>query len=256
MISIILAGGYARRLWPLTKDIAKPLLPIGEKCVIDYIMEKLVGLDEIDKIIVSTNLRFKDDFEEWAKRYPDINLEFVHDKSYREEEKPGAVKALSNITSGLQDDCLVIAGDNLFTDDLGKIVKEYRRRKATIIGLYDVGDLELAKNYGVVVVDDDLKVVSMEEKPSRPKSTLVSTGIYIFPRKVLPRFKEYIGSGQNPDEPGRFMRWLLGVEPVYGYVLSGEWYDIGTLETYRRVLERFAPSGEKDKNFPVFEFLR
>ena len=256
MISIILAGGYAKRLWPLTRDVAKPLLPIGEKCVIDYIMERLVDLDEVDKIIVSTNLRFKDDFEKWSRKYSDVNLEFAYDRSYREEEKPGAIKALSNITSGLQDDCLVIAGDNLFTDDLKKMMEEYRKREATMIGLYDVGDLELAKNYGVVVVDDDLKVVSMEEKPSRPKSTLVSTGIYIFPRKVLPRFKEYIEGGRNPDEPGRFIRWLLGLEPVYGYVLSGEWYDIGTLETYRRAWESFASSGEKDKNFPILEFLR
>jgi len=247
VISIILAGGYAKRLWPLTKEVAKPLLPLGEKRVIDYVMEKLINLDEIEKIIVSTNLRFKEDFEKWAEKYSDIHLEFAYDKSYREEEKPGAIAALANITSGLRDDCLVVAGDNVFTDDLRGLIAEYRSREATTMGLYDVGSLELAKNYGVVVVDEDFKVVSMEEKPQKPRSTLISTGIYVFPRNVLPRLREYIEGGQNPDEPGRFMKWLLNREPVYGYVLSGEWYDIGTHETYRRAVERFAPADEKDK---------
>ena len=240
MISIILAGGYAKRLWPLTRRIAKPLLPIGEKCIIDYIMEKLMGLDKVDKIIVSTNLLFKEDFERWAERYSDACLELVYDESYREEEKPGAVKALSDITTGLCDDCLVIAGDNLFTDDLRGMIEEYERRGTVIIGLYDVGDPELAKNYAVVQIDRDLRVLSMEEKPDDPKTTLVSTGIYILPKKVLPKLREYIESGRNPDEPGRFLEWLLESEPIYGYILSGEWYDIGTQETYRRALERFS----------------
>lgn len=241
MISIILAGGYAKRLWPLTKRVAKPLLPLGKKYIIDYIMEKLMRLDELDKIIVSTNLLFKKDFERWAERYSNACLELAYDKSYREEEKPGAVKALAEITSRLRDDCLVIAGDNFFTDDLRGIIGEYKRRGAVIMGLYDVHDLELAKNYAVVQVNRDLRILSIEEKPDDPKTTLVSTGIYILPRKVLPKLREYVESGHNPDEPGRFFEWLLGSEPIYGYMLSGEWYDIGTQETYRKALKRLSP---------------
>jgi len=256
MIAIVLAGGYAKRLWPLTKEIAKPLLPVGEKRVIDYIMEKLTKLDDVHKIIVSTNLKFRKDFEKWAEQYADVNLQLVYDKSYREEEKPGAIKALLDITSGLNDDCLVIAGDNIFTDDLKDMIKLYHEREATVMGLYDVQDIELAKNYGVVIVDKDLKIISMEEKPQKPKSTLISTGIYIFPKGILPKLREYIECGRNPDEPGRFMKWLLESEPVYGYVLSGEWYDIGTRETYRRALECFGYSGEKDKSFLSLKDLR
>ncbi len=248
MISVILAGGYAKRLWPLTEEIAKPLLPIGNKRIIDYIMEKLMNLNRIRKIIVSTNLRFKEDFENWAKNYPDTNLELIYDRSYREEEKPGAIKALSDIASGLHDDCLVIAGDNLFTDSLEKMIEEYDRRGTVLIGLYNVSVLELAKSYGVVQVDHDLRILSIEEKPGNPKTTLVSTGIYILPERILPKLTEYIVGGYNPDELGRFLEWLLKLEPIYGYILSGEWYDIGTWKTYKSALERFQ-AGEKDKNF-------
>jgi len=256
MISIILAGGYAKRLWPLTMEVAKPLLPLGDRLVIDYIMEKLMRLEEVERIIISTNLRFREDFERWAEKYRGISLEIAYDKSYREEEKPGAIAALANITSGLRDDCLVIAGDNVFTDDLRGLVAEYRARGATMIGLYDVGDLELARNFGVVVLREDFKVVSMEEKPRDPRSTLISTGIYLFPRSVLTRFGEYLGEGRNPDEPGRFMKWLLEREPVYGYILSGEWYDIGTHETYRMALERLASGRERDKRGSASGFSR
>ena len=109
-----------------------------------------------------------------------------------------------------------------------------------IIGLHAIGDLEPAKNYAVIQVDRDLRVLSIEEKLDDPKTTLVSTGIYILPKKVLPKLREYIESGRNPDEPGRCLEWLLESELIYGYILSGEWYDIGTQETYRRALERFS----------------
>ena len=240
MISIILAGGYAKRLWPLTKEVAKPLLPIGGRRVIDYIVEKLMKLEDVEKIIVSTNLRFRSEFEKWAREWPEADLEIVCDRSYREEEKPGAVKALSDIVSSLDSDCLVIAGDNLFTDDLRNMVAEYRRRKTVVMGLYDVRDLSLARSYAVVEVDREMRVISIREKPEKPESTLISTGIYLFPRRTLPRFREYLESGRNPDEPGRFMEWLLQRETIHGYILSGEWYDIGTPETYEKALASFS----------------
>ena len=240
MISIILAGGYAKRLWPLTKEVAKPLLSVGGKRVIDYIVEKLVKLEDVEKIIVSTNLRFRSEFEKWAREWPEADLEIVCDRSYREEEKPGAVKALSDIVSSLDADCLVIAGDNLFTDDLRNMIAEYRKRKTVVMALYDVKDLNLARNYAVVEVDREMKVISITEKPEKPESTLISTGIYIFPKKTLPRFREYLEGGRNPDEPGRFMEWLLQRETIHGYILSGEWYDVGTPETYKKALASFS----------------
>lgn len=240
MISIILAGGYAKRLWPLTKEIAKPLLPIGNKVIIDFIMEKLMELNAVDKIIVSANLRFRNDFEKWARRYSGKNVRIVFDKSFREEEKPGAVKALAEITSGLSDDCLVIAGDNIFTNSLKGMIEEYESRAAPMIALYDVKNLELAKHYATVEVDSDGKIVSFEEKPTDPETTLISTCIYLFPAGVLPRIREYVDSGLEADEPGRFIGWLSEREPVFGYFLDGEWYDIGTPSVYSTVLKRFS----------------
>ncbi|HDD42337.1 MAG TPA: nucleotidyltransferase family protein [Nitrososphaeria archaeon] len=243
MIAVILAGGYARRLWPLTREVAKPLLPVGGRRVIDYIMDKLRGLEEVGEVIVLTNFRFKRDFEKWAEQYAEVNLRLAYDSSRCEEEKPGAVKALSDVASEIRDDCLVIAGDNLFTDDLKGILEGYRRRGTATIGLYDVGDLELARNYAVVQVDEELRIISIEEKPAHPKSSLVSTGIYVFPERVLPKLSEYLEEGYCPDDLGRFLEWLLRSEPLYGYILSGEWYDIGTMETYRRALESFSRNG-------------
>lgn len=241
-----MAGGYAKRLWPLTMTVAKPLLPLGKKRIIDYIMDKLVSLKQISRIIVSANMKFKNDFEKWAEQYSGVGLELVYDQSYSEDEKPGALRALSDIVSGMEDDCLVITGDNFFTDDLRGLIEEHMRREATVIGLYVVGDLELAKNYGVVSVGENFRITSFEEKPEKPRSTLISTGIYLFPKSVLPSLREYIESGNNPDQLGRFIKWLIERKPVYGYMLSGEWYDIGTHAEYRRVIERFSITGTMD----------
>ena len=236
MICIILAGGYGKRLWPLTKDVAKPLLPIGDRVVLDYVMDKVLELDELDKIIVSTNLKFEKDFKKWMRKYRDAPLELSVEPSRGEEEKPGAVRALYLLASKLSDDCLIIAGDNIFTFSLKALVEKYKRLRAPLIALYDVGSLELAKNYGVVEVDSELRIIGFEEKPADPKSSLVSTGIYIYPREVVPVMKSYLEEGGGADRLGDFIEWLHKRTPVYGYIVRGEWWDIGTIETYREVL--------------------
>ena len=238
MICIVLAGGYGKRLWPLTRDTAKPLLPIGDRVVLDYVMDKVLELDELDKIIISTNLRFEKDFKKWMRKYCGVPLELSVEPSRKEEEKPGAVRALYLLASKFSDDCLVIAGDNIFTFSLKVLVEEYKRLRAPLIALYDVGSLELAKNYGAVEVDSELRIIGFEEKPANPKSTLVSTGIYVYPRKVIPMMKSYLEEGGGADRLGEFIEWLHKRIPVYGYIVQGEWWDIGTMETYREVLRR------------------
>ena len=236
LICIILAGGYGKRLWPLTKEIAKPLLPIGDRVVLDYIMDKVLELDELDKIIISTNLKFEKDFKKWMRKYPDAPVELSAEPSRREEEKPGAVRALYLLASKLSNDCLIIAGDNLFTFSLKALVEKYGRLRAPLIALYDIGSLELAKNYGVVEVDSELRIINFEEKPADPKSSLVSTGVYIYPRKVISMMKSYFEEGGGSDRLGDFLQWLHKRTPIYGYIVQGEWWDIGTIETYYEVL--------------------
>jgi glucose-1-phosphate thymidylyltransferase len=244
MITIILAGGYAKRLQPLTKNKPKPLLPVAGKPILKYILEKVEELP-VNHIILSTNMRFKSEFEEWlaVNGYGDVDV--VADDSRCEEEKPGAVKALAELTANLHDDRLIVAGDNLFTDGLKGMVEMFNRLRAPVIALYDVKSLEAAKNYSTVTVNQDGRIVGFTEKPSNPKTTLIGTCIYIFPSRILPKIKEYVDKGLGADEPGRFIEWLHKQEPVYGYRLKGEWWDIGTPETYTQANKSFTKLKEK-----------
>ncbi|AEH24937.1 sugar phosphate nucleotidyltransferase [Pyrococcus yayanosii] len=222
---VIMAGGYATRLWPITKSKPKPLLPVGERLIIDYILDKVKELD-LD-VYVSTNRFFARQFEEWAK---ERGIELIIEDTLTEEEKLGTMGALRYIAEKLgSDDYLVIAGDNIFSFSLRDFLNRYEGK--TIIAVYDVGDLKLAKRYGVVLLEGD-RVIDFEEKPATPKSTLVSTGLYIFPEDVMELLEDYLREG-NRDSPGYFLQWLLkrGVE-IKAYKFDDYWYDIGSADSY------------------------
>jgi len=231
LIVIILAGGYAKRLWPLTKEKPKPLLPVAKRPIIEYIIDKLMR-HGIERIIISTNLRFESCFREWLATTSYQRIEIVADKSRSEEEKPGAVGALAELTSKVHNDCLIIAGDNLFTADLKEMINFYRKKSSPVIALYNTKDLNLAKRYATVLLDQDNKILDFKEKPSQPKTTLVGTCIYILPKRTLPKLKQYVENDLEKDQPGRFIEWLYKQEPVYGYILEGYWCDIGTPKSY------------------------
>ena len=239
MIGIILAGGYGTRLYPLTRKIAKPLLRISGKPIMDYIVEKLVELDP-EKIIVAVNERFKDQFLEWLKNRDHLNVELRVEPSRDEGEKLGAIRGLSRLLGEIEGDCIVIAGDNLFTSSLIGFKEFYLEKRAPVVGLYDIGDLNKVKHLSMAEIDRDGRIMKFIEKPKRPTSTLVGIGIYMFPERSIKRINEYLGEGNNPDSPGFFIQWLHSRETVYGYILGGYWWDIGTLEAYyeaKRFLE-------------------
>jgi len=235
MIAIVLAGGYAKRLWPLTLNKPKALLPIAGKPMIDYAVEKLVPLNPpISRIILSTNLRFQPQFREWlrARGYP--NLELVPDSSLREEEKIGAIRALANIMAKTGDeDVMVLAGDNLFTDDLEGFLRFFDEKHASTIALYYAKSVDEARRGATVTIDEEGRALEFVEKPTHPKTTLVGACVYAFPAGIGKRLKEYLELGLPADEPGRFIEWLHKQEPVYGYMLKDYLWDIGTLESYR-----------------------
>ncbi|WP_048150702.1 sugar phosphate nucleotidyltransferase [Palaeococcus ferrophilus] len=226
---LIMAGGYATRLWPITKGKPKPLLPVGEKYIIDYILEKARDLGEV---YVSTNKFFEGHFMDWAERN---GVELIVEETLREEEKLGTIGAISYAVSKLGlDDYLIVAGDNLFSFSLEEFLRRYEGKP--LIAVYDVGDFELAKRYGVVVLEGD-RVVDFQEKPARPRSTLISTGVYALPREVIAMIDDYLREG-NRDSPGYFIEWLLerGVE-VYAYRFDDYWYDIGSADSYLEALK-------------------
>jgi len=246
VIAIILAGGYAKRLWPLTRDKPKPLLPVAGRPIIEYILDKLNSLSEVEHIIISTNLRFENYFRGFAAR--NYSVEIIADRSRCEEEKPGAVAALAEITSNIHSDCLIIAGDNLFTADLRGMINFYREKLSPIVALYDVGEKELAKHYAAALLDKDGRIIDFEEKPQQPKTTLIGTCIYIFPERILSRLREYVEEGLERDQPGKFIEWLHRREAVYGYVLNGYWWDIGTEESYNKANKFFLNITHPNRN--------
>lgn len=239
MIAIILAGGYAKRLWPLTLDKPKALLPVAGKTAIDYVIKKVLRLNPpVSKIIILTNLRFQSQFDMWLESKGYGNVELVPDNSMNESEKVGAVKALCSATSNLDEDFLVIAGDSLFADELDGLVRFFDEKHSSLVALYSARDLDEARRGATVVLDDDRRVVEFIEKPVNPKTTLVSACLYAFPSRISTRLREYAELGLPKDEPGRFIEWLYRTEPVYGYILNDHLLDMGTPESYEEARKK------------------
>ncbi len=232
MKAIILAGGYATRLQPLTDDLSKCLLPIGGRPMVDWILERIRDVEEVDDVHVVTNSRFAQDFEQWALSKEGVT---VHDDgTSTNEDRLGAIGDVAFTLDRAEiadEDVIVIAGDNLFEYDLQGYVDFWRGKgTASAVAIRDVGDLRLASQYGVVELDDDDRVIAFEEKPADPSTTLCATATYIYHREHLPLVTQYLAEGNAPDQSGSFFEWLRSREPVYGYGFTGSWLDIGDKE--------------------------
>ncbi len=239
MKAIILAGGYAKRLWPLTKDTPKPLLEVGGKPIIDYIVEKIESLGEISSVIVSTNAKFGKKFRQWQKKH-DVKL--VIEPSQSEGKKLGSIGGLNYVLSKakINDDFLLVGGDNIFEFDLGEFVRFYRKVRKTSVALYDIRSKKKVKGrYGVCIIDKK-KVSDFQEKPEKPASTLVSTACYIFPKRNIRLIKKYLDEGNNPDALGFFLKWLCSREEIYAYVFRGKWFDIGSFEALAEAKKHYS----------------
>ena len=232
MQAIVLAGGYATRLWPITKHRPKMFLPIGETVIIDRIFEELETDERIDEVYVSTNERFADAFEKHLAASDFTKPQLSVEDTSGESEKFGVIGALGQLIEreGIDDDLLVIAGDNLISFSIGDFLDEFEAREAPTIAAYDIGSRERATAYGLLELDGD-RVVDFEEKPDDPPSTLVSIACYALPADAL-AFEEYLAGDNNPDEPGWFVQWLQAKRAVYAYTFDGAWFDIGTAEGY------------------------
>jgi glucose-1-phosphate thymidylyltransferase len=241
MKALILAAGYATRLSPLTENIPKHLLPVGGRPMVDYVLDRIREVDEVEAIRLVTNAKFAQAFGDWAPE--DVT---VHDDgSTSDEDRLGAIGDIGFVLEreGLDDDLLTVAGDNLFFYSLADYVDWWRGKgEASAVAVYEHPDRELVKQYGVVELDADERVVSFVEKPTDPPSNLAATATYVFHRDHVALVPRYLDEGNLPDQPGRFVEWLYSRAPVYGYRFSGEWYDIGDarqlLEADNRMRER------------------
>lgn len=242
---LILAAGYATRLYPLTLNQPKPLLPVAGKPMIDHVIEKFDSCNEIDEILVITNHRFTEAFESWARkskgRHRGRPIRILNDQSTSDADKLGAIGDIRfAIKRGpVNDDLVIVAGDNLFSDTLEEYVRQCSK-KGVLIGVYDVGDLEAIKNYNNISVDREGKIVFFEEKPKQPQGTITAIALYHYPKSILPLIDRYISEGNNPDQPGRLIQWLYPRHPVFTYPVTGRWLDIGSREMYDEANKIFA----------------
>jgi len=223
---LVLAAGYATRLYPLTRDRPKALLAVGGRPMADWLLDALRPIG-FDAVYVVTNARFAGNFREWAEGK---NVTIVDDGTTSDDDRLGAIGDIGFVIEreGLDDDLVVVAGDNLFSEPLGDFGRVARERGAPLLAIHDVGDLELVRSrYNSIEVDAHGRITYFEEKSEEPRSTLSGIALYFYPRDTLPLIREYLAGGNNPDQPGRLIQWLYPRVDVYTWPVPGQWYDIG-----------------------------
>ena len=243
---IILAAGYATRLYPLTLTRAKPLLPVAGKPMIDYVLDNLAPIEGIDRVIIVTNAKFASQFQDWANDYrahkKALEFTIVNDGSTDDSNKLGAIGDLNLVLDRerIDDDIMVVAGDNLFSEKLTGFGDFCREKNAPVLAVYDVGNLEEIRKYNAISFDASKRITFFEEKPKEPKSTVTGIALYYYPRATLPLIRQYVAEGNNPDQPGRLVQWLYPRMPVYVWRVPGLWYDIGSKEALEEANRVFA----------------
>jgi glucose-1-phosphate thymidylyltransferase len=227
MKALILAAGYATRLRPLTENRAKPLLPVGGRPMVDWTLDKLADVRDVDEIHLVTNGRFARDFTEWAR---DREVVIHDDETETNEDRLGAIGDIVYVADREEwegEDVLVVAGDNLFDFSLADYADWWKQKDGSAIAVYEQPNPELVSQYSVVELDSDDRVASFVEKPEKPESNLTAIATYVYHRAHLALLRAYIAEGNSPDQPGHFIAWLHTRAPVYGYRFAGEWLDIG-----------------------------
>jgi glucose-1-phosphate thymidylyltransferase len=233
MKAIILAAGYATRLYPLTKEKPKPLLEVKGKPILEHILDELHFIKEINEVFVITNDRFFKNFLDWKLNYSGkLKVTIVNDGTKTNEDRLGSLGDIKFVIENMciNEDVVIVAGDNLFEFSLQELFQHYSNKKKPVVVLYDVLDIELAKQYGIVSIDDSGKIINFEEKPTIPKSTLSSTGIYVYPMKTINKLIEFVNLHGKKDKAGDFLEWLHTQEEVYTHLTNDKWFDIGTLD--------------------------
>ena len=240
MKCLILAAGYATRLYPLTENFPKPLLKVGEKTILDWLVDDIDTKGSVDEYVVISNHKFAVHFEDWAKGKTQ-KITVVDDGTDTNETRLGAVKDIQFAIDklALDDDMLVIAGDNVLDFSLTKFVAYAEEKKTScVMRYYEEAQKKLSKS-GVLNIDDKDKVVKMQEKPSVPESNWCCPPFYFYKKEDAKLVKEGIENGCGTDAPGSFIAWLCSKSPVHAMEMPGSRYDIGNLESYKKVQEEY-----------------
>jgi len=246
MKGLILAAGYGTRLYPLTLDRPKPLLEVGGKTIMGRLLAKLEQVASCDEVYVVTNAKFFEVINKWKEdKTFGFPVNVINDLTVSNEDRLGAIGDINLVLREKRpgDDLLIMAGDNLFEFEIGDFITFAQEKGHLCIALFDVKDNVLARQYGIVSLDEGQKVVDFQEKPAEPRSTLASTGIYYLPAGKLQTFDEYMKTGNSKDAPGNFVKWMSENDKVYGFVFTDGWYDIGDKESLKNADMEYTRKG-------------
>lgn len=236
MKCLILAAGYATRLYPLTENFPKPLLKVGEKTILDHLVDDIDTLGTIDEYVVISNHKFAPHFEEWAKTKKQ-KMTVVDDGTSTNETRLGAVKDIKFAvdTLGLNDNMLVIAGDNVLDFSLTRFITYAQNKKTSCVMRYYETEAKKLSKSGVLTIDENDRVLEMQEKPQEPKSNWCCPPFYYYTAEAASKIGDAIDAGCGTDAPGSFISWLCTILPVHAMEMPGNRYDIGNLESYENV---------------------
>ena len=244
MKAVVLVAGYATRLYPLTENQPKGLLKLNNKTILDYLFEKLEKVDAVDQAILVSNDKFYTHFTGWANNYTgNLKIDVINDKTTSNEDRLGALGDLQLAidTFNIQDEIMVLVSDNYFTYELTDFYDFYKQKNTDCVIGSKFEDLEyLGKNFGVAVLDENGKVLDMEEKPGIPKSNVGIWASYIYTKDSVALLKEYLAQGNKKDAPGNYPSWLYKRKPIHAFIFEGECYDIGTIEVYNQLNEKLS----------------
>ncbi len=252
MKNIIIAAGYATRLYPLTKDFPKPLLKIGEKSILERLMDDVDRIEDINEHIIVTNHRFAPIFEEWkAKTSYNKPIKIIDDGTTDNENRLGAVRDLLLAVTGspdgqpiddtayIDDDLMVLAADNLLDFSLQGFVDFFKEKETSIIMCHHEPELKRLQRTGVIAVDDNMRVLKMQEKPEVPVSNWAVPPFYIYKKEDLPLIKDCMSHGCGFDAPGNLAHYLTDRTPMHAWRMPGKRFDIGSLDSYHEAQTLF-----------------
>ena len=243
MKALILAAGYATRLYPLTKEYPKPLLEVGGRPLIDFLIDKLEEVERIDEISVVSNSKFFPNFKRWKSGlHTKKRVSLVDDLTASKEDRRGAIGDMHFAVAKkrLNSDLLVVGGDNLFDGDLNDFLAFAQTKdKSPVIGVYNIKEKLKARQYGVVKLDANNRIIDFKEKPRNPQSALVAMCLYYFPKEKLYLLEDYVSGIGKCDAAGFYIDWLRKKVPVYSYIFEGRWYDIGHHDFYQEARNSF-----------------
>ena len=249
MKCLILAAGYATRLYPLTENFPKPLLEVGEKTILDWLVDDIATTGKVDEFVVISNHKFAIHFTNWAKKkelvwakeYVPCKITIVDDGTSTNESRLGAVRDIQFAIDelGIEDDLLVIAGDNVLDFSFEGFLSFAKEKGTSCVMCHEERVLEKQQRTAIITKDSNDLITSYEEKPQEPKGFHAVPPFYFYRMEDAKKIPQALEMGCNADAPGSFAAWLSKQSDVHAWEMPGRRYDIGNLESYQQVQREY-----------------